>query len=224
MGGSGLDRTDDFFKFCGSGLDRIHFLRIRIGHGLKNFTVRSSLVADRGEHGQDRDYISCRILAMFLDQDWIWISIFEKNWIRTRSGYLFDFYNEIFLAVIQDVTNDGAVVFFAMIFIFTKNQHDFVKCAALITIDVIRVTSSQIFSGEVEVVSCSYVPGMLLCFVVLSGICVLCRLIYCSLFHGWPICFDWDRLENFLITRDRPVGNIVTNTKYHMCKCRVPSP
>jgi len=31
-----------------------------------------------------------------------------------------------------------------------------------------RVTLSQIFSGEVEVVSCSYVAGMLLCFVVLS--------------------------------------------------------
>jgi len=25
MGGSGLDRTDDFQKFCGSGLDRIQF-------------------------------------------------------------------------------------------------------------------------------------------------------------------------------------------------------
>ena len=44
---------------------------------------------------------------------------------------------------------------------------------------IIRVTSSKIFSGEVEVVSCSY-TGMLLCFVVLSGIrvcCQLCRLI-----------------------------------------------
>jgi len=62
-----------------------------------------------------------------LDQDWIWIFIFEKNWIRAGSGYLFDFYNEIFLRVIQDVTNDGAVVFFAMIFIFTKNQNNFVS-------------------------------------------------------------------------------------------------
>jgi len=43
MGGSGLDRTDDFQKFCGSGLDRIQLLQIRIGLGLKNFTVRSSL-------------------------------------------------------------------------------------------------------------------------------------------------------------------------------------
>jgi len=42
-GRSGLDRTDDFQKFWGSGLDRIQFLRIRIGLGLENFTVRSSL-------------------------------------------------------------------------------------------------------------------------------------------------------------------------------------
>jgi len=44
MGGSGMDRTDDFQKFCGSGLDRIQFYRIRTGLGLKNFTVGSSLL------------------------------------------------------------------------------------------------------------------------------------------------------------------------------------
>jgi len=44
IGGSGLDQTDDFQKFCGSGLDRIQFNRIRTGLGLKNFTVRSSLM------------------------------------------------------------------------------------------------------------------------------------------------------------------------------------
>ena len=38
-----LDRTDDFQKFCGSGLDWIQFLRIRIGLGLKSLSVRSSL-------------------------------------------------------------------------------------------------------------------------------------------------------------------------------------
>jgi len=31
---------------------------------------------------------------------------------------------------------------------------------------------------------------------------------------GGQLVFDWDRLENFLITHDRPVDNIVTNTKY----------
>jgi len=41
MGGSGLDRTDVFQKFCVSGLDRIQFYQIRTGLGLKNFTVRS---------------------------------------------------------------------------------------------------------------------------------------------------------------------------------------
>jgi len=45
MGGSGLERTDDFQKFCGSGLDRIQFYWIRTGLELKNFTVRSSLVS-----------------------------------------------------------------------------------------------------------------------------------------------------------------------------------
>ena len=53
---------------------------------------------------------------IFWDQDWIWIFIFEKNWIRTGSGYLFDFYNEIFLRVIPDVTNDDGSVLFAIVF------------------------------------------------------------------------------------------------------------
>ena len=44
IGGSGLDRTDDFQIFCGSGLYRIQFYRIRIGLGLRNFTVCSSLM------------------------------------------------------------------------------------------------------------------------------------------------------------------------------------
>jgi len=45
MGRSGLGQTDDFQKFCESVLDRIQFLRIRIGLGQKNFTVRSSVTA-----------------------------------------------------------------------------------------------------------------------------------------------------------------------------------
>ena len=44
LGGSGLDRTDDLQKFCGLGLDRIQFYLIRTGLGLKNVTVRSSLL------------------------------------------------------------------------------------------------------------------------------------------------------------------------------------
>jgi len=44
MGGSGLDRTDDLKKLCGSGLDWIQFCWIMTGLGLKNFTVRSSLI------------------------------------------------------------------------------------------------------------------------------------------------------------------------------------
>jgi len=42
--------------------------------------------------------------------------------------------------------------------------------------------------------------------------CMLCGLIDC--FKGGKL-FDWDRLGNFMITRDRTVGNKVKNTKCH---------
>jgi len=93
---------------------------------MKNMNLpRAGELHSRGEHAQDQDWISCRILAIFLDQDWIWIFILEKN--GSGSGYLFDFYIEISLRVIQDVTNDDAGVFVTMVFIFTKNQNDFVS-------------------------------------------------------------------------------------------------
>ena len=42
--------------------------------------VRATKVLARAiSNGQDQDWISCRILAIFLDQDWIWIHIFEKK-------------------------------------------------------------------------------------------------------------------------------------------------
>jgi len=41
--------------------------------------------------------------------------------------------------------------------------------------------------------------------------CVLCRLtVY---FIGNKLVFDWDQLENFLVTRYRLVGNKVTKSK-----------
>jgi len=133
---------------------------------------------NRGEYGQDQDWISCRILAIFLDLDCLWLFIFEKNWIRTGSGYFFVFYNETFLRVIQDVTNDCTVVFFAMIFIFTKKSKWFCQHVLHLSQSMITpVTLSQFLSGEVEVVGCFYIAGMLLGFVVLSAIscvCVLC--------------------------------------------------
>jgi len=77
---------------------------------------------------------------------------------------LFDFYNEISLRVIQDVTNDDASVFFAMVFIFTKNQIDLSVYAAIITInDNSCYFIVNFFSGEMVVVNCSYIAGMLLC-------------------------------------------------------------
>jgi len=118
----------------------------------------------RGEDGQDQHWISCRILAIFSEQDWIWIFIFEKKWIRIGSVCWFDFYNEIFLNVIQDVTNDGGSVFFAI----------FLCCAALITINGNSCYFIAIFfqpSGSSELpLYCWYAA----IFVVLNGICV-CR-------------------------------------------------
>jgi len=79
--------------------------------------------------------MSCRILAIFSDQYWIWILIFEKK----GSGYLFDLYNEIsmMMRVIQDVTNYGGRgrVFFAMVFVFIKTKTILSLCAPLITIN-----------------------------------------------------------------------------------------
>jgi len=43
--------------------------------------------------------------------------------------------------------------------------------------------------------------------------CVCCEGKY-SYFMAGQLVFDWDRLESFFITRNRPVGNIVTNTKF----------
>ena len=43
--------------------------------------------------------------------------------------------------------------------------------------------------------------------------CVLCRLIAYFMGGRGQLVFDWDRLETFLLTRDRLVGNKVTNTK-----------
>jgi len=46
---------------------------------------------------------------------------------------------------------------------------------------------------------------------------------------GGQFVFDCDQLENFLITRDRAVGNIVTNAKcqswvsHVQIQCRLPS-
>jgi len=64
-------------------------------------------------------------------------------------GYLFDFYNELSLRVIQDVTNDGGRVFFAMVFIFTNNQNVFVNICLLHSSQskIIRYTLSKIFSS-----------------------------------------------------------------------------
>jgi len=75
---------------------------------------------------------------------------------KIGSGYWVDFYNEIFLRVIQDVTNVGGSVFFAMFFILSV-------CAALIAISGNSCYFIVNFSGQVEVVNRFYIAGMLLC-------------------------------------------------------------
>jgi len=48
---------------------------------------------------------------------------------------LFDFYNEISLSVIQDVTSDGASVFFTMVLYLNKLKMILSLCVALSTIN-----------------------------------------------------------------------------------------
>jgi len=67
IGRAGLDQTDDFQKFCRTGLDRIQFYRIRTGFGLKNLTVRSSL-------------LPCAF------QRWVRTST-SSDWIRTEANF-----------------------------------------------------------------------------------------------------------------------------------------
>jgi len=56
-----------FSKSLHTGLDRIQFLRIRVGLGVKNFTVRSSLVLITHEHGTGFDLDWIRTVANFAD-------------------------------------------------------------------------------------------------------------------------------------------------------------
>ena len=80
---------------------------------------------------------------------------------------MFDFYNEIFLRVIQDVTNDGGSVFFAMVFILSV-------CAALIAINGNSCYFIVHFfrpSGSSKLFLYCWYAAL---FVVLIGICVCC--------------------------------------------------
>jgi len=81
------------------------------------------------------------------------------------SGYWFDFYYEIFLRVIQDVTNDGGSVFIAMVL--------YSVCAALIPIRATCYFIVNFFRPSWSsklLLYCWYAA----LFVVLNGICVCC--------------------------------------------------
>jgi len=41
-------------------------------------------IATRGEHGQDQHWISCRIIAIFLKEDWTWILIRKLDQDRIK--------------------------------------------------------------------------------------------------------------------------------------------
>jgi len=150
-----------------SRLKAVLDIRIRLQTHYPSGYPTGKLDSDHLWHGQDQEWISCRILSIFSDQDWIWIFIFEKNWIRTGSGHWFDFYNEIFLRVIQDVTNDGGSVLFAVFFMLSV-------CAAPITISGNMCHFTVNFfrpSGSSELLLYCWYAAL---FVVLNGICVCC--------------------------------------------------
>ena len=129
-------------------------------------------VKTRGELAQDQDWISCRILAIFVKQDWIWISCFEENLIRTGSGYLFNCNNEIFLRVM-----------FSLLWFYIH------KKSKLFCQYVLHSSKSMIwfvflyrnFFPAKEVVSCSYNAGMLLCWLCwVAYAWVMCRQMFIS--------------------------------------------
>jgi len=51
-----------FSKILRTGLDRIQFYRIRTGLGLKNFTVRSSLVCTTSSHDVRINHVTCQLI------------------------------------------------------------------------------------------------------------------------------------------------------------------
>ena len=182
----------------------------------------------RGKHGQDQDWIYCRILAIFLDQVWIWIFIFEK----IGSGQ----HQDICLISITKFSwerfkmSQTMVLLFSLLW-FLYSQ----KIKVILSVGVLHWSQLMIinlcyfivnifrWSGSSKLLLyCWYAAFVLLCWV--AYVCVVeANIVY---FMGGQLVFDSVWLQNFLITRDRPVGNIVTNTKCqiwdHMCS--VPSP
>jgi len=100
---------------------RIFAAQFRVQNHVKT-KLHDKQVLSRGEHGQDRIGYPAGYLRFFWNRIgfgyFFWPKLDNKT---TGNGYLFDFYNEIYLRVIQDVTNDGGGVFFAiLVFIFTQ--------------------------------------------------------------------------------------------------------
>jgi len=102
----------------------------------------------RGEHGQDQHWISCRILAIFSEPDWIWIFIFEKNGSGQDQDIclisITKFPGELF-----KMSQMMVVVFSLLWFLYAqKIKIIFSVCAALITINDNSCYFIIIFPGE----------------------------------------------------------------------------
>jgi len=120
-------------------------------------------------------YLLLKKIGSGQEQDTCWIS-------------MLDFYNDISLRVIQDVTNDGRSVFFAMGYIHNNIKIFLSVCAALITINdnsCYFIISFFPAKWKQLLLYCN-AAVLVCCFVCCAewNMCVLCSLI--SLFHGSP--------------------------------------
>ena len=84
---------------------------------------------------------------------------------KIGSGYWFDFYNEIFLRVIQDVTNDGGSVFFATFGFYIVSMCCTHRNQCYFIVNFFRP------SGSSKLLLYCWFAAL---FVVLNGICVCC--------------------------------------------------
>jgi len=151
----------------------------------------------------------------FLDQDWIWIFIFEKKMDQDICLISITKFSWEWFKMLQTM-----MLLFSLLLWFLYSQKikmTLSVCAPLITIDgnsfyfVLNLFQRD---GSSKLLSYWWYERcfVLLCWVKWHMCCVCCEGKY-SYFMGGQLFFDWDWLESFFITRNRPVGNIVTNTK-----------
>ena len=77
---------------CNTGLDRIQFYRMRTGLGLKNFTVRSSLLRDATSVANWHIFVPNFLFLAFFGDGWqkyFWYAIFVKFGIFSNNLFLY---------------------------------------------------------------------------------------------------------------------------------------